>query len=389
MNKNIFADTQTAFAAKTDKELKKAYWLFRLVKNPKWVRTGKVLLNIALKIGFPIKWIIKPTVFNHFCGGETIKECEKTTKLLGIYNIGTILDYSAEGSKNEKSFDDVAEKILETITKASEEENIPFAVFKVTGIGRFELLMKKSSHKTLTEEENLEFNRVLKRVEKLCNAAFQSQTPLLIDAEESWIQNAIDELAMSMMKKYNKEKTIVFNTLQMYRNDRLKYLKEIHELSRKNGFFAGLKLVRGAYLEKENERALEKGYLSPIYATKEDTDNAYNQALEYCLDNIEEIAICAGTHNEYSCQLLTQMIEEKAYPKNHSPISFSQLLGMSDHISFNLAKSGYNVTKYVPFGPVRSVIPYLLRRAEENSSVQGQTGRELKLISKEIKRRKN
>ncbi len=388
MNTNIFTDTRTAFAAKTDKELKKAYWLFRLVKNPKWVRTGKVLLNIALKIGFPIKWIIKPTVFNHFCGGETIMECGNTIRSLGHYNIGAILDYSAEGSKNERSFDDVTEKILETITKASEEKNIPFAVFKITGIARFDLLMKKSSHERLTKEENAEYNRVLKRVEKLCNAAYQSQTPLLIDAEESWIQNAIDDLTLAMMIKYNKEKTIVFNTLQMYRHDRLKYLKDIHEQSRKNGFLVGLKLVRGAYLEKENQRALDNGYLSPIYPTKNDTDNAYNQALKYCHENIEHIAICAGTHNEESCLLLMQMIERKVYPKNHNHISFSQLLGMSDHISFNLAKRGYNVSKYVPFGPIRLVIPYLVRRAEENTSVQGQTGRELELISKELKRRK-
>lgn len=388
MNKNIFTDTQTAFANRTDKELQKAYWLFRLVKNPKWVKIGKALLNIALKIKFPVKWIIKPTVFSHFCGGETIMECENTIRSLGHYNIGAILDYSAEGSKSEKSFDDIARKILETITTASEENNIPFAVFKVTGIARFELLIKKCSHEVFTKEENSEYTRVIERVEKLCNAAYQSQTPLLIDAEESWIQNAIDDLVMAMMKKYNKEKPIVYNTLQMYRHDRLEYLKEIHLQSRNNNFFVGLKLVRGAYLEKENQRAQEKGYPSPIYSTKKDTDDAYNQALKYCLENIEKLAICAGTHNEESCLLLTQMMEEKTFVKNHDHIYFSQLLGMSDHISFNLAKRDYNVTKYVPFGPVRSVIPYLVRRAEENTSVQNQTGRELNLISKELKRRK-
>lgn len=383
-----FNDTKISFADKSDYELRKAYWLFKTIESPRIVSLGSKLLNFAISIKFPIKWIIKPTVFQHFCGGENIDECDNTIKKLSKSGIGTILDYSAEGIENEADFEKVTEELLAVIEKSINNVDIPFAVFKVTGIARFSLLEKINSKAILSESEKIEFERVKSRIEKICYAAFQNNIPVFIDAEETWIQNTIDEISEDMMKKYNTHKAIVYNTLQMYRHDRMAYFEKITAEAIQHQYFIGAKVVRGAYMEKERERAEKMNYLSPIHINKESTDNDYNKALKFAFDNRNIISVCAGSHNEESNKMLAELIKSNNLNNKDKRFYFAQLLGMSDHISYNLANAGYNVAKYVPYGPVNSVMPYLLRRAQENTSVAGQTGRELLLILKELKRRK-
>ncbi len=376
-------NTKIAFSGKNNKDLNRAYLLFKLVSNNSMVKLGKFFTDAAIRLHLPINMIIKPTIFKHFCGGENIQECDKTIEELARFGIGTILDYSVEGKQSEKDFDRTTQETLATIVKASGDAKIPFCVFKVTGLARFALMEKindKTDLSSLTDAENKEFARVKQRLDDVCRRSFESGTPIFIDAEESWIQNVIDDLAVEMMKKYNKEKAIVFNTLQMYRHDRLAYLTQEIENSKKLGYFIGMKIVRGAYMEKERKRAAEKGYPSPIQIDKNSTDKDYNAALELCVKNINQVSICAGTHNESSSLFLASLMNQNGIPHKSNSIYFAQLLGMSDHISYNLANASYNVAKYVPYGPVKEVLPYLIRRAEENTSVAGQTGRELSFI---------
>ena len=383
-----FENTEIAFSSQSDGELKKSYWLFKLVGNPSFVSIGKGLTNIALAIYFPIKWIIKPTIFKHFCGGETVEESRKKVEELGKFHIKSILDYSIEGKHSEKDFDKCTEEIISIIREGEKNKNIGFAVFKPTGIARFALLEKAGTASTLLQTEKKEFDRVRERFNKICKAAHDAALPVFVDAEESWIQNAVDDLVNEMMTLYNKEKAIVFNTFQMYRNDRLEYLIDCFTKAKNNNYFLGAKLVRGAYMEKERARAEKMNYSSPINETKEITDMHYDSALRFCMEHLDKISFCCASHNEQSATLLINLMKEKSIQNDHSHIFFSQLLGMSDHISYNLAAAGYNVSKYVPYGPVRDVIPYLIRRAQENTSVKGQTGRELSLIVKEMERRR-
>lgn len=384
-----FNNTEVSFSGKSNKDLNRSYWLFKMVSNSGFVNAGKSLTTFAIKAHLPIKGIIKATIFKQFCGGENIRECDTTIRELGKFNIGTILDYSVEGKETEADFDACTTETIATITKAKNDTHIPFCVFKVTGLARFDLLEKVTAKFNLVPEEQKEFGRVQLRVNSICKAAYEAGVPIFIDAEESWIQQAIDDLANQMMVLYNTEKAIVYNTYQLYRKDRYGYLRHSFESAKNGGYFLGAKLVRGAYMEKERKRAAEKGYPSPIQDTKENTDKDYNAALEFCLDHIDRIAICAGTHNESSSMKLAELMQQKNIPPTDKHIYFSQLLGMSDHISYNLANAGYNVAKYVPYGPVKEVLPYLIRRAQENTSVKGQTGRELSLIMKEKERRKN
>jgi proline dehydrogenase len=383
-----FNNTEVAFSGKSNNDLNRSYWLFKLVSNSTFVNIGKSLTTFAIKTYLPIKALIKATIFKQFCGGETIHECDRTIKELGKFNVGTILDYSVEGKESEQDFDACQRETIETIEKAKNDEHIPFCVFKVTGLARFELLEKVSAKATLGPEEQKEYGRVQLRVSAICKAAYDAGVPIFIDAEESWIQEAVDNLANQMMVLYNTEKAIVYNTYQLYRKDRLSYLRVSFEKAKENNYFLGAKLVRGAYMEKERKRALEKGYPSPIQDSKENTDRDYDAAVEFCTEHIGRIAFCAGTHNELSSMKLAELMQKMNIPAGNKHIYFSQLLGMSDHISFNLANEGYNVAKYVPYGPVREVLPYLIRRAQENTSVKGQTGRELSLIIKEKERRK-
>jgi proline dehydrogenase len=383
-----FDNTEKAFISKSDADLKRSYHLFKIIGNPSVVKLGGILTPISLKLHLPIKGIIKNTIYKQFVGGETIEDCNHTIAELGKYNIGTILDYSVEGKESEADFDACCKETIETIHRAKGDKNIPFCVFKVTGLARFALLEKVSGGKAMTHEERDEWERVRERVRKICAEASANDKPIFFDAEESWIQQAIDDLCNENKAKYNKNKAIVYNTYQLYRHDRFVYLEECIKHAKENNYHIGAKLVRGAYMEKERKRAKEMGYPSPIQPDKESSDKDYNLALELCVKNIDHVSLCAGTHNEKSSLFLVELMEKNKIAPNDPRIYFSQLLGMSDHISYNLSLAGYNVAKYVPYGPVKEVLPYLLRRAMENTSVKGQTGRELSLIIKEKERRK-
>jgi proline dehydrogenase len=382
-----FENTEIAFQSKSNSQLKRAYLLFKIISFPIIVKIGKILTPIALKLHLPIKGLIKSTIFSQFCGGESISECSSTINNLGKYGVGTILDYSVEGQESLEEVENTVNEIIKTIERGANDPNIPFAVFKVTGVASFSLLEKVSLDIPLSEKEQKEFQEIEERVERICQRAYACNLPVFIDAEESWIQKAIDDLAFKMMCKFNSERAIVYNTIQMYRWDRLKFLKASLDEAKNHSFVYGVKLVRGAYMEKERLRAEKLGYKSPIQETKEDTDKDFNAALEFICENHTYFALCAGTHNENSSMLLTHLMEKQGLSATNNRFYFAQLLGMSDHISFNLANAKYNVAKYVPYGPVKEVLPYLLRRADENTSVAGQTGRELSLIQKEKKRR--
>ena len=384
----IFDNTQVAFTLKSDTELDRAYFLFKMIANEPLVRIGTAVTNFAIKAHLPVEGLIRATVFDHFCGGVNENDCLSVVDKMYTKGVSSVLDYSVEGKESESQFDAALEMTLKTVEFAKERQAIPFAVFKPTGFGRISLYEKIGAKEALTPEEQMEWDRVVDRFDLVCNEAHQKKVALLIDAEESWMQDAADELVTNMMRKYNKEQAIVFNTLQMYRWDRLDYLKQLHELAKAEGFYIGMKLVRGAYMEKEHTRAQEKGYPTPICASKEATDENYDAAVHYMIENIDKMAIFAGTHNELSSYKLMAFQQERNIAKNDNRIWFGQLYGMSDNISYNLAAHGYNVAKYLPFGPVRDVMPYLIRRAEENTSVAGQTSRELNIIKSERKRRK-
>lgn len=378
-----FDNTEIAFSGKSNSELKWAYRLFKLIGNNALIKFGKITTNIALAIRLPISGIIKKTIFKQFCGGENIEECKPVINKLHGYGVGTILDYSLEAKEEEEELEKCCQELERVVKTAGKNKEIPFIVFKISGVIQFDLLEKNNEQLVL---ENSDYLAGIERVNRLCKAALSADTPIFIDAEESWIQNSIDRIVEEMMEKYNTEKAIVYNTIQLYRWDRLEYLKNLHQKGEKSNFKVGVKLVRGAYMEKERKRAEDNNYPSPIQPDKPATDRDYDLATEYCVEN--NIAVCAGTHNEASSILLVELMQKKNIDKTHSNFYFAQLLGMSDHISFNLSNEGYNVAKYVPYGPVKDVIPYLIRRAEENTSVAGQTSRELALISSEMKRRK-
>ena len=385
---NIFNNTQVAFALKTDTELERAYFLFKMIDNEPLVRIGTAVTNFALKAHLPVESLIRATVFDHFCGGVNEEDCLSVVDKMFTKGVSSVLDYSVEGKEEEEQFDAALEMTLKTVEFAKERKAIPFAVFKPTGLGRFDLYTKIGEKQSLSAEEKKEWDRVVARFELICKTAHEKDVALLIDGEESWMQDAADDLVTDMMRKYNKEKAIVFNTLQLYRWDRLDYLKKLHEHAKEEGFYIGMKLVRGAYMEKENKRAEEMGYPTPICESKEATDTNYDVTMKYMMDNLDSMSIFAGTHNELSSYKLMAMMQAKGISKNDNRIWFGQLYGMSDNISYNLAEHGYNVTKYLPFGPVRDVMPYLIRRAEENTSVAGQTSRELNLLKTERQRRK-
>ena len=383
-----FENIKVAFSDKSDKDLNRAYLLFKTISSPFISKTLTAFVKVAMWLRLPINPIIRATVYKHFCGGTTIENSQETIDKLWESNIGTILDFSAESKEYEVDFNRAMKETISSIKKAKEESSIPFSVFKPTGLTKFSLLEKLSENKDLNENEKIENLNFRNRIEKICKTASENKVPLFIDAEESWIQNAIDDIAKEMMMKYNKKEAWIFNTLQLYRNDRVDYLKFLLKEGKEKGYFIGLKLVRGAYHEQEIERANEKGYPCPVHTIKEKTDKDYNTALTICIENIDIISVCAGTHNEESSELLIQLLEKHNISKDDKRVYFSQLLGMSDHISYNAAKEGFNVVKYVPYGPVKDVLPYLIRRAEENTSIAGQMGRELTNIIEEKKRRR-
>ncbi len=383
----LFNNTEIAFKLKSDAEVERAYFLFKMIANEPLVRIGTAVTKFALNINLPVEGLIRSTVFDHFCGGVSEQDCMNTVDALYKANVYSVLDYSVEGKEDEAQFDKTMDKIVELTSFAQHKEAMPFAVFKPTGLGRFELWRKKTENESFTKEEEEEWNRIVNRYETVCKAADECGVSLLADAEESWMQGAADEICEQMMEKYNKERVVIFNTLQCYRWDRKDYLHKLHEKAKEKNFRLGFKVVRGAYMEKEHERAEEKGYPTPICESKQATDDNFNEVAHYILDNLDTITIYIGTHNEVSCYLAMEIIKAKGLEKNDDRIWFGQLYGMSDNISYNLADEGFNVSKYMPFGPVKEVMPYLIRRAEENTSVAGQTSRELTLLKNERKRR--
>ena len=396
-----FDNTENAFAYKSDKELKKAHFLFSSMGYQALVQLGTRLTPWAIKVGLPIKNIIRNTIFEQFVGGETLEETAKVAAKLKQFNVQVILDYGVEGKEGEENFDHATEEFIKVINYAATQPNIPFMSVKVTGLARFALLEKLDAAATdksgfqgrvhgeiLTTAEKAEWQRVVDRIIRICEAAEAKNIGVLIDAEESWIQDPVDALTMQMMERFNRKKTVIYNTIQLYRHDRLQFLKDSFASAQQKGFVLGAKLVRGAYMEKERKRAASNNYPSPIQPNKTATDRDYNAGLEFCIDYINHISLIVASHNEYSNLYTTELLDKKGLPHNHPHVHFSQLYGMSDNITFNLAKNNFSVSKYLPFGPIGDVIPYLMRRAQENSSVSGQTGRELGLIKKEIERRK-
>jgi proline dehydrogenase len=406
MKGNIsFDDTEIAFAHKSDSELKEAYRLFSLMKNSWLVNIGTRLTPWMLRAGLPVKSTIRKTIFKHFVGGETLAETAAIAEKLSRYHVQVILDYGAEGKEGEQNFDHACDEFIRVIEYAATQPNIPYMSVKVTGFARFSLLEKLDAMIHAADESSLikrynyalqqlsfeelnEWNRVYARMRHICNAAHKKNIGVLVDAEETWIQDPVDALTMLMMDEYNKNELVVYNTVQLYRHDRLPFLLKMYEAAVERNFILGVKLVRGAYMEKERNRAEELGYPSPIHPDKNATDKDYDEAVRFCIENIDKIGVIVATHNEASNLLATQLLKGKKLPFNHLHIHFSQLYGMSDNITYNLAEAGCSVSKYLPFGPINDVVPYLMRRAQENTSVKGQTGRELILIKKELKRRK-
>lgn len=384
---SLFDNTETAFQLKSDSELERAYFLFKMISNEPLVKIGSAVTKFALNINLPVEGLIRSTVFDHFCGGVNELDCMPTVDRLQEVGVSSVLDYSVEGKEEEEQFEATTKKVIELTKFAKNKEAMPFSVFKPTGLGMFKIWQKLTEKEALTNEEKDLWNNIVSRYDRISKVAHESNIRILIDAEESWMQDAADDLCEKMMEKYNKERPIIFNTLQCYRWDRLDYLKGLHKRAKEKGFKLGFKVVRGAYMEKENDRALEKGYKTPICESKKATDDNFNNVLKYIFDNLDDIELFAGTHNEYSTYFAMDIMKEKGISKSDDRVWFGQLYGMSDHISFNLGAEGYNVGKYIPFGPVKDVMPYLIRRAEENTSVAGQTSRELTLLKKEKERR--
>ena len=390
-----FENTQNAFAYKSTKALKSAKLLFGFMGYPKLVQLGTRLVPVLLKAGLPIKGIIRNTIFKQFVGGETLAETISVAQMLAEHNVDVILDYGVEGKEGEESFDHATQVFIDVINHAASQKNIPFISIKVTGLASHELLQTLHEAPRLrsgihdNEMEQAAWDRVRERMYAICEAAAEKNVGVLVDAEESWIQDPIDRLTMEMMAVFNTQKAVVFNTIQLYRHDRLHFLRISHQIAEAQGFVLGLKLVRGAYMEKERAVALEKNKQSPIQISKEATDADYDEAVRFCMDHIHSTAVIIASHNEQSNLLGAQLLDEMMLPHNHPHVHFSQLYGMSDTITFNLAKEGFNVSKYLPFGPIQDVIPYLMRRAQENTSVSGQTGRELLQLKRELARRKS
>ncbi len=383
-----FDNTEIAFAYKKTNELKKAAFLFSFINSNLITSLGTRLTPIAFKFGLPIKGLVRATIFSQFCGGETLEECSATTKKLFDFGVETILDYGVEAKETDEEFEKTARQIEDAIAFAAYNRNVPFVSIKVTGIAPFALLEKLQAQSELTSDEKRAWNKVKDRMHSVCRCAHDASIGLMIDAEETWIQDPVDELAREMMLAFNKEQAIVYNTVQLYRTDRLAFLRKSFEEACKGNFIHGIKLVRGAYMEKERRRANQNKYQAPIQPDKHATDRDYNSAVEFCMEHIDRISFCIASHNEYSNLFGAELAAKQGIEPGHPHLHFSQLYGMSDNITFNLANAGYHTSKYVPYGPVHDVVPYLMRRAQENTSVGGMSSRELNLIRKELKRRK-
>ena len=384
----LLDNTKNGFSLKSNFELKKAYFLFKIISNKSLTNIGKKALELSLKLRLPILFLVKGTVFEQFCSGESLDESFKTVERLYDKNVKSYLHYSVEGLENEESYDTSLNEVIDSIEFVAKKNILDFTVFKPTAIASSKILQKVSENKSLDNNEQGLYNKILSRFDTICNFANKKGVKILVDAEESWIQDSIDEIVLRMMIKYNKQESIVFNTSQMYRHDRLDYLKRLKDIAEKERFFIGIKLVRGAYIEKENKRAIKNNYRSPICDSKKLTDLNFNEGASFILSNLNIFSLFSGTHNEESIYNIIDLMKSNKVNNSNQKVWFGQLYGMSDNISFNLANEGFNAIKYLPFGPIKEVIPYLIRRADENTSVKGQTSRELELIKSELKRRK-
>ena len=382
-----FSNTEVAFATLSDKALKRAAWLFGMMNKPRLVGIGSKLALLALKLRLPINGIVKKTIFRQFCGGTTLLECQSVVNKLYQSNILTILDYGAEGKCTEEAFNASMRETIRAIRFANENDSVPVVSLKITGLARFELLQKIQEGKPLNEAEQHEYDNSFKRFDSICHVAHENRVGLFVDAEESWIQDTIDYMTLGMMERYNRYYPTIYNTYQLYRHDRLNFLKKSYHLAQKKEYILGAKIVRGAYLEKENDRAKDLNYPTPIQPNKAATDRDFNAAIKFCIDRYQDLAFCNASHNEASAKYMLELIQKKGLEKAHPHLNFCQLLGMSDHLSYNLAQAGFCVAKYVPYGPVRDVVPYLVRRAQENTTVSGDMSRELGFIKNEMKRR--
>lgn len=383
-----FANTELAFQAKTDAELRRTYWLFRMIDNPFLTKYGPKALMLALRLGLPVQGIVRRTLFELFVGGENLPDTARTSAYLAKFGVQTILDYSVEAEKTEAGFEQTKREIIATLAHGAQHPSVAFSACKLTGLASFELMENIQSGAMLSYDEQAAYERLQQRLEEIAQAAARHQTPVFIDAEESWIQDTIDAMTESLMERYNRERPLIWTTVQLYRHDRIYYLRELIQRSRERGYVLGVKLVRGAYLEKENHRATEMGYPTPMQPSKQACDRDYDAALAFCVRNLHHVALCAGTHNENSTRYLLDLMQTYGIPNDHPNIWFSQLLGMSDNLSFNLGHRGYNVAKYLPYGPVKAVMPYLIRRAEENTAIAGQSSREVQMVREELQRRK-
>ena len=385
---SLFENTQIAFSRLSDKELKQAHRLFQSFSNPVLSLIGKGLTQLAFQFNLPVEGLLKNSIYRQFCGGESLDDCRGVILHLADHQIGTALQYSVESKTGEDDYNRTLQELLDAIYYAENNSHVKVVCCKLTGIGSLELFEKIQANESLSGDEERAYEHIHRRVDSICSAAEKAGVSVFFDAEESWIQRPFDEMIDEMMLRYNRQRAVVYNTFQLYLTDRLDFLKSSFQKAKDNHVILGAKLVRGAYMEKERERAKKGKYRSPIHHNKSATDNAFNEALNFCVENISGISVCAATHNEQSCRHLANLIDEKNIPRNHPQVFFSQLYGMGEHLTYNLAKAGYNATKLVPYGPVREAIPYLIRRAEENSSLSGQVGRELQLIERELKRRK-
>lgn len=390
MPNTIFDNTEYAFAYRSDFELKRAYYIFKLINNNWLVKTGTSLATKMMDMGLTLPVVIgmRPTIYSVFCGGDELDDAIPIIKNFGKYGVDTVLDYGVEAKETDEDFDKTALEIKNAINFAAKNKHVPIVCSKFTGLLKFAILEKRHAQQTLSPTEEKDYQKALKRIYGLAAHAAEKGVSLFVDAEESWIQQPLDDLTFDLMKQYNTDKPIIYNTVQLYRKDRWTFLQSAHQQAKQAGFIYAVKIVRGAYMEKEAKRAEKMGYENPIQTSKANTDTDYNKALEYAIENLDTMAVCVATHNEESCRLAVEKMEQKKIAKDHPHIHFSQLMGMSDHLSFNLAKMGFKASKYMPYGPVKDVIPYLIRRAQENTSVSGQMGRELQLIHNEIKRRK-
>ena len=367
--------------------------LFGVLASPALVSAGKVLSLWALRWRLPVKGLIRATVFRQFCGGETVAESRPAIQRLWQAKVGSILDYSVEGQTTDAAFDQTVEVVLQTLALAAHEPGLSLGVFKMTGIAPHELLEKMTAGADLTSSEEAQLERVRNRIRRMAQFAAKSGRILMIDAEETWIQGAIDQLAREAMQEFNRYGLVVMTTIQCYRVGRSVQLQADLAYAADQGYYYGVKLVRGAYMEKERERAETHGYPSPIQPDKAGTDAEYDACVRLMLAALGtpgtpgRVGVVIGTHNEASTQLGADLLAAQGWTPSEAPVWFAQLYGMSDFISFILGHHGFRVAKYLPFGPIVNVMPYLLRRAEENTSVAGQTGRELMMLRKEAARR--